>query len=287
MTTDILTNIHNSMKSFSKGQRRIAAYILEAYDKAAFMTASALGKIADVSESTVVRFAAQLGYEGYPEMQKALQNVVRSRLTSVQRMDVSADHIGRADIPAAVMQADAEHIRTTMDRLDRNAFEGAVEAISNARRVYIMGVRSSSALAYFLGHYLKYILDDVRVITSTANGEALDHVVRVSPQDVAIAITFPRYCTSTHTAVQCCGQAGAKTIAITDGPASPVSQCVDYLLVAQSDMASIVDSLVAPMSLINALIVAVAGRRRQETEDIFKKLEDIWDQYNVYEKNDN
>ncbi|MBQ7871327.1 MAG: MurR/RpiR family transcriptional regulator [Oscillospiraceae bacterium] len=287
MTTDILSNIHNNMKSFSKGQRRIAAYILEAYDKAAFMTASALGKIADVSESTVVRFAAQLGYEGYPEMQKALQNVVRSRLTSVQRMDVTADHMGRSDVLGAVMHADMDHIRTTMDRLDRQAFEGAVEAIASARRVYIMGVRSSSALACFLGHYLKYILDDVRVITSTANGEMLDHVVRVSPQDVAIAITFPRYCTSTHAAVLCCGQAGAKTIAITDGPASPVSKCVDYLLEAQSDMVSIVDSLVAPMSLINALIAAVAARRRQETEDIFKKLEDIWEQYNVYEKIDN
>lgn len=287
MTTDILSNIHSNMKTFSKGQRRIAAYILESYDKAAFMTASALGKLADVSESTVVRFAAQLGYDGYPEMQKALQNVVRSRLTSVQRMDVVAEQIGQADIPATVMHADAERIRMTIDNLDRQAFDGAVDAIVNAKRVYIMGVRSSSALAYFLGYYLNYILEDVRVITTTANGEALDHVIRISPQDVAIGITFPRYCTSTHTAMLYCREAGAKTIAITDGPTSPMSHCVDYLLEARSDMASLVDSLVAPMSLINALIAAVANRRRQVTEDIFAKLEEIWDQYHVYEKNDN
>lgn len=287
MTADILSQIHNSMKRFSKGQRRIAAYILESYDKAAFMTASALGKIADVSESTVVRFATQLGYEGYPEMQRALQNVVRSRLNSVQRMDIATDRIGQRDLLTTIMHADATHVLATMEQLDRTAFEGAVEALVTARRVYIMGVRSSSALALFLGHYLQYILEDVHIITSSSEGEALDHMARVSAQDTAIAITFPRYCRSTHAAIQYCHQAGARTIAITDGPTSPVSQYVDYLLEAQCDMASIADSLVAPMSLINAVIIAVTNRLRQETEEVFERLERIWEQNEVYEKIDN
>ncbi len=286
MTADILGHIHNSMKQFSKGQRRIAAYILESYDKAAFMTASALGRIADVSESTVVRFATQLGYDGYPEMQKALQNVVRSRLSNVQRMEISTDRIGHRDVLTTTMHADAAHILATMEQLDRAAFEGAVDAIVHARRVYIMGVRSSAALASFLAHYLRYLLDDVRLIASSSEGEALDHMVRVSPQDTAIAITFPRYCRSTNAAIQYCHQAGATTIAITDGPTAPVSQHVDYLLEAQCDMASIADSLVAPMSLINAMIIAVTNRLRQETEAVLGKLEGIWEQNNVYEKID-
>lgn len=286
MSGDVLSCIHKKMSALSKGQKRIAAYILDSYDKAAFLTAGALGKAAQVSESTVVRFAAELGYSGYPEMQKALQEMVLNRLTTAQRMEISGKRLSEHDILTSVFQSDAERIRTTGEEMDRNAFSRAVEAILGAKTIYILGVRSSSALASFLGFYFRYMFDDVRVITTAASSEMFESIVRISPQDVAIGISFPRYSTATCKALQFCRHSGAATVALTDSPTAPPAQYADCLLTAKSDMVSLVDSLVAPMSLINALIAAVAARREAETTDVFSKLEGIWDRYHVYEKGD-
>ena len=268
MTADILTNIHNKLTTFSKGQRRIATYILESYDKAAFLTAGALGKITQVSESTVVRFAAELGYDGYPAMQRALQEMVLNRLTVV----------------STILQADMDRLRHTNEHLDREAFSGAVEALLQARCIYVLGVRSSAALASSLSYYLHYMFENVRLITTPSTSEVFEQLVRISPQDAVIGISFPRYSTSTTKAVQFCRDVGARVIALTDYADSPVGRCADHVLVAKSDMVSLVDSLVAPLSLINALIVATAQRREGELSHTFAELERIWDKYEVYER---
>lgn len=286
MTADILASIHNKLGTLSKGQRRIAEYILKEYDKAAFQTAGALGKTVQVSESTVVRFAAILGYDGYPEMQKALQEMVLNRLTSVQRIEVGESRIAEGDVLTSVLQADTDRIRTTLEELNRDAFEGAVEALLNCRRIYILGVRSSSALAYFLSYYFHYMFDDVRLLTSASDSEMLEQIVRISPSDVLIGISFPRYSSATVRAMEYGRNAGATTIALTDCTSSPLARSAEYPLCAKSDMVSLVDSMVAPMSVINALVVCVAKRRKQETAQTFEKLERIWDACNVYEKID-
>lgn len=286
MTADILACIQNKINSFSKGQRRIASYILESYDKAAFQTARDLGKSVQVSESTVVRFATQLGYDGYPEMQKALQGMVLNRLTSVQRMELGTKRLRQEDVLNSVLQADMERIRTTGEKIDRDAFAGAVEALLNAHTIYILGVRSSSALSSFLCYYLKYMFEDVRLITSASASEVFEQIARISPQDALVGISFPRYSSVAVQAMKYGHNAGAKTVALTDCAASPLASHADFLLEAKSDMVSLVDSLIAPMSVINALIVAVAERRKLETTLLFNKLEEIWDLYHVYETDD-
>lgn len=283
--TDILSTIHNKLGSFSKGQKRIAQYILDDYDKAAFLTASVLGKTVQVSESTVVRFASLLGYDGYPEMQRALQEMVLNRLTSVQRMEVGAERIAQEeDILSAVLHGDAERIRTTVEEIDRAAFDGAVEALLNARRIYILGVRSSAALATFLSYYFNFIFDDVRLVSCASDSQMFEQLVRISPQDALVGISFPRYSTAAIRAMEFSNNAGAHTIALTDCQSSPVARNAEYVLCAKSDMVSLADSMVAPMSVLNALIVSVASKRRQETSQIFDSLESIWDTYHVYEK---
>ena len=286
MTADILSCIHNKMSGFSKGQKRIAAYILESYDKAAFQTAGTLGRTVNVSESTVVRFAAELGYDGYPSMQKALQEMVLNRLTAVQRIEVSSERLGEQDILSTILQSDMDKLRVSMECIDRTAFAGAVDALLSARRVYILGVRSSAALAEFFGDYLNYMFEDVRVVTGASESEMFEKIVHVAPQDAVVGISFPRYSTATSKALQYCASAGAQVIALTDCETAPIAQSADYLLTAKSDMVSLVDSLVAPMSLINALIVAVASLRRQEVTKTLDSLERVWDRYGVYEKVD-
>ena len=286
MSYDILTILQEKNPTFSKGQRRIAAYILESYDKAAFQTARDLGKSVQVSESTVVRFATQLGYDGYPEMQKALQGMVLNRLTSVQRMELGTKRLRQEDVLNSVLQADMERIRTTGEKIDRDAFAGAVEALLNAHTIYILGVRSSSALSSFLCYYLKYMFEDVRLITSASASEVFEQIARISPQDALVGISFPRYSSVAVQAMKYGHNAGAKTVALTDCAASPLAAYADYLLEAKSDMVSLVDSLIAPMSVINALIVAVAERRKLETTLLFNKLEEIWELYHVYETDD-
>ena len=284
MTRDILSVIQNSMPTFSKGQRLIARFILESYDKAAFMTASKLGKTVNVSESTVVRFAAELGYDGYPSMQKALQEMIRNKLTSIQRIEVANDRIGNQDILSMVMQSDIEKIRMTLEETDRASFRQAVDAILSAHRIYILGVRSAAALADFLGFYFNLIFDNIVLVHTTSASEIFEQLLRVGPEDVVIGISFPRYSSRTVKAMRFAKDRGANVIALTDSEASPLAEAATETLLAKSDMASFVESLVAPLSLVNALIVAVGRRRNEDVEQIFADLGQIWSEYGVYEQ---
>ena len=284
MSTDILSILQSRAPTFSKGQRLIARYITESYDKAAFMTANRLGRTVGVSESTVVRFAVDLGFDGYPSMQKALQEMVRNRLTSVQRIEVANDRLGGHDMVSMVIQSDMEKLRQTEEKLSREAFHAAVQAILGAKRVYIVGARSTAMLAGFLGYYLNYMLNNVHVVTASGTGEMFERIVGIRPEDVLIAFSFPRYSASTAKAADYCRSTGATVIAITDNPDSPLAQCADHLICAKSDMVSLVDSLVAPLSVVNALIVDIASRREKELHQTLDALEHIWDEYHVYEK---
>lgn len=284
MTEDILSQIHNRLPTLSKGQRKIAEYILSSYEKAAFLTALALGKAVQVSESTVVRFAGELGFDGYPQMQKAMQEMVRSRLTAVQRIEISTPPVAGNDLLSNVLQADMDRIRSSMELTDSQAFSGAVNGLLNAKRIYVIGLRSSAALASFLSYYLNYIFEDVRLITCGSESDIFDQIVHIRPSDAMIAISFPRYSTATVKVMHHAKTIGAITIALTDGAASPLCKPADYVLSAQSDMLSFIDSLVAPMSLINALLVALAGKREAELQNTLGQLETVWEQNHVYEK---
>lgn len=284
MNHDFLTLLQEKTPGFSKGQRRIAQYITESYDKAAFMTASRLGKTVNVSESTVVRFAVDLGFDGYPAMQKAMQEMVLNRLTSVQRIEVANDRLSGQDVISMVVRSDIEKLRQTEDTVSREEFNNAVNAILKAKRVYILGVRSVAPLANFLGYYLNYMFNNVHVISGVSAGEMFEKIVGVNSEDVVIAFSFPRYSVSTTKGARYCCSAGATVIGFTDSKLSPLGQCCDHVLVAKSDMVSLVDSLVAPLSLINALIVAIAARKEKELSRTFENLERIWDEYDVYEK---
>ncbi len=284
MNRDILTVIHENMSNFSKGQKRIAKYILESYDKAAFMTASRLGKTVDVSESTVVRFATELGYDGYPSMQRSLQKMIRNRLTSVQRIEVSYDRIGNEDVLTSVLQSDIEKIRLTMEEADHGSFQQAVDAIVGAKKIYIIGVRSSAAIATFLHFYFNLIFENVVMVTANTASEVFEQLIRVGTEDVVIGISFPRYSSRTVQAMRYASDQGATTIALTDSEGSPLASISTCTLKARSDMVSFADSLVAPLSLVNALIVAVSRKKDVELAQTFQKLEQIWDEYGVYEK---
>lgn len=281
---DLITKIQSELPGFSKGQKQIARFILEHYDKAAFMTASRLGVTVGVSESTVVRFATELGYDGYPHLQRALQEMIRNKLTSVQRMEVAGDRMGGRDVLQTVLHADTDMIRVTLDEIDRDAFQGAVDALMGAKRIYILGVRSSSALASFLGFYFNLLFENVTLVHTNSVSEIFEQVLRGGPGDVLFGISFPRYSKRTLSAMKYARDRGARVIALTDSQLSPLARVADHVLLARSDMASFVDSLVAPLSVINALIVAVGMSRRDEIEQTFNKLERIWEEYDVYEK---
>ena len=281
---DLITKIQSELPGFSKGQKQIARFILEHYDKAAFMTASRLGVTVGVSESTVVRFATELGYDGYPHLQRALQEMIRNKLTSVQRMEVAGDRMGGRDVLQTVLHADTDMIRVTLDEIDRDAFQGAVDALMGAKRIYILGVRSSSALASFLGFYFNLLFENVTLVHTNSVSEIFEQVLRVGPGDVLFGISFPRYSKRTLSAMKYARDRGARVIALTDSQLSPLARVADHVLLARSDMASFVDSLVAPLSVINALIVAVGMSRRDEIEQTFNKLARIWEEYDVYEK---
>ena len=287
MKHDIISLLKENASQFSKGQRRIAQYITESYDKAAFMTANRLGKTVGVSESTVVRFAVDLGFDGYPSMQKAMQEMVLNRLTSVQRIEVANDRIGQSDVLSTVLHSDIDKIRSTLEKIDRATFNKAVDLILNANKIYILGVRSSAALASFLGFYMNLMFDNVRLVHTTSVSEMFEQVVKVAPGDVVLGISFPRYSSRTVKAMRFCHDTGATVIALTDTMQSPIAENADLVLAAESDMISLVDSLVAPLSLINALIVAISRRKDQELAHTFSELERIWDEYEVYEKVEN
>lgn len=268
---------------FSKGQRLIAKYILENYDKAAFMTAGKLGKTVGVSESTVVRFAAELGYDGYPGMRKSLQEMIRNRLTSVQRIEVSKDLIDEHDILRSVLNADMDKLQTTLDEIDQDKFDRAVNAIISADHVYILGMRSSSALASFMGYYLNLLQENVHLIHDTSTSEVYEQILRIRQGDVFIGISYPRYSTRTVKAMKFAHASGAEVIGITDGDTSPFVGIADITLFARSDMVSFLDSLVAPLSLINALLVSIGIRSNDSLSETFKSLESIWTEHEVYE----
>ncbi len=284
MKNDILSVIRKNMPSFSKGQKLIANFILSSYDKAAFMTANKLGRTVAVSESTVVRFAAELGYDGYPSMQKALQEMIRNKLTSLQRIEVANDRIGDQDVLSMVMQSDMDKIRMTLEEVDRTQFDASVRAIISAKRIYILGVRSAASLAGFLGFYFNLIFDNVVLVSTTSASEMFEQILRVGKGDVVIGISFPRYSRRTVKAMQFARDRGAAVIAVTDTLASPLASFATHTLMAKSDMASFVDSLVAPLSLINALIVAIGRETNEDLSQTFETLEQIWAEYEVYEK---
>ena len=286
MAKSILHTIENNMSSFSKGQKRIAGYILENYDKAAFMTASELGKLVGISESTVVRFASELGYDGYPSMQRALQEMIRSRLTSTQRIQAAGDLLDREDLLGAVLQSDIDKLREIVGEADRAEFDNVVERIMRARHIYILGVRSSSFVAGYLNFYMHLLCENVTLVQSNAAGEIFEQLFRIGPEDVMIAISFPRYSKVTMNTVKFAQDRGASIIAITDNELSPVYQMSDAALLAPCEMISFVDSMVAPLSLINALLVALAHRMGTDVSTTFAELEDIWNEYGVFGKMD-
>lgn len=284
MNNDILSILQNKASSFSKGQRLLARYITESYDKAAFMTASKLGKVVGVSESTVVRFAVELGYDGYPTMQKAMQEMVLNRLTSVQRLGVANDRIGNQDVVSSVLQSDAEKLRQTSELLDREEFRSAVDAILKGKRIYILGARSAAPLADFLGYYMNFMFNNVHIVTASGASEMFEKLIGADAEDVVIAFSFPRYSAATVKGAQYCRTTGATVIGITDSRLSPLGQHCDHVLIAKSDMVSIVDSIVAPLSVTNALLVALSSGREQLLGKTFDALERVWEEYNVYEK---
>lgn len=285
---DLMRTIQLKFTRMSKGQKLIAEYILKHYDKAAFMTAAKLGVTVGVSESTVVRFANELGYEGYPELQKALHELIKNKLTSVQRIELTEDYMSEENTLKSVLKADMENIRTTLEKINNNTFEEVVASLFKAKRIYIVGFRSSQALADFLGFYLNLILDNVKVVT-TGVSDIFEQLLRVGEDDLVIGIGFPRYSTRTVESLRFSKSKNAKVVAITDSLLSPLASNADYTLIAQSNMASFVDSLVAPLSLIDALIIAVGMKEKDRISETFKKLEGIWAEYNVYtyRKNNN
>ena len=286
MERDILAQMNKESHHFSKGQRMIAHYIAENYDKAAFMTAGKLGETVGVSESTVVRFASELGYDGYPGMRRAMQDMIRNRLTAVQRIEVARQQIDNGNILDAVLSTDIDKLRLTQDEMNKTDFDRAVDEILKARTIYIVGMRSSTSLASFMGFYLNLLLDNVRLVHDTSVSEVYEQVFRIREGDVFIGISYPRYSSRTIKAMRFAADAGATVIGITDGPSSPFVGLADINLFAKSDMVSFLDSLVAPMSLINALIVAIGFRRPEALSDTFDHLEEIWKQYDVYENLD-
>jgi len=283
---NMITRIQDRLPGMSKGHKLIASYIINHYDKAAFMTAAKLGNTVGVSESTVVRFAIELGYEGYPKLQKVLQELIKSKLTSVQRIEVTSNRINESNILKSVLQSDMEKIKLTMEEIDQEGFDRIVECILNAKKIYILGVRASAPLASFLGFYFNLIFDNVNLVQTTSVSEMFEQVLRASEGDVVIGISFPRYSKRTTKAIQFVKSQGASVIVITDSKQSPIAAHADYCITARSDMASFVDSLVAPLSVINALIVAIGMRKKESVYNTFERLETIWDEYHVYEKYD-
>jgi len=282
VSNNVLHTIRSHMDTFSKGQKRVAAYILENYDKAAFMTASRLGSVAQVSESTVVRFAAQVGFDGYPAMQKALQELIRGRLTSVQRIQASRERSKGSDVLTEVMHWDMASIQAAIEQVDRREFDRAVELLLGAERIYILGVRSSSFLAGYLNFYLHLIFKNVVLVQNSAAGEIYEQMVHIGPGDVVVGISFPRYSIMAVNAVHFAHDRGADVIAITDSTVSPLYAPATASLLVRSDMISFVDSMAAPVSLLNALITELGRRRKEDVEGVFAEMERVWKKHSIF-----
>ena len=285
-TNDLLNRINNKYGSMSKGQKLLASYITDNFDKAVFLTAAKLGETVGVSESTVVRFAMSLGYKGYPEFQDNLEELVRNKLNSVQRMEVTYGRIDQSEILETVLSSDSDKIKSTLEKIDHNAFELAVNTILRAKNIYVVGIRSCAPLASFLSFYLNYMFDNVKLLHTNSSSEIFEQMIRIGEDDVIIGISFPRYSMRTLKALEFANNRNAKVITITDSVHSPMNLYSSCNLIADSDMASIVDSLVAPLSVINALIVALCMKKQKEVAKTLTMLEDIWDEYQVYENDE-
>ncbi|HIY54708.1 MAG TPA: MurR/RpiR family transcriptional regulator [Candidatus Dorea merdavium] len=283
---ELLQKIEDGYQKFSKGQKKLADFIREDYDKAAFLTAAKMGEEVGVSESTVVRFAMALGYDGYPGFQRALGELVRTKLNSIQRMEVTYGRISQGEILASVLQSDIEKIKLTMEAIDHGSFEMAVDTILKARRIYVIGIRSCAPLASFLSFYLNLICPNVTAVTTNSSSEIFEQLIRIGEEDVIIGISFPRYSMRTLKALEFASNRKAKVITLTDSVHSPMTLYSSCNLIARSDMASIVDSLVAPLSVVNALVVALCMKKQKEVISTLETLEQIWDEYQVYSKDE-
>lgn len=284
MAVDISKRIKNVYPYLSKGHKRIANLILNDYDKAVFITASALGKLVGVSESTVVRFASELGFEGYSELQKAIEELVRSRLTPNQRIDITKTRFSGEDVIESVMEEDISKIRNTLEKIDRNSFKKAVDALLAAKTVYIMGARSTEPVARLLAYNLSMIFDNVRFVNPTSLEEVFEQMLNIGEGDAIVAFSFPRYSSKMVNAVKFAKSKGADVIVVTDSESSPLVEYAGYFLMAETDMASFSDSLIAPVSIINAIVVEITKRREKEIRLRFETLEKVWDEYQVYTK---
>lgn len=282
---DFIKGLENRSKRFSKSHKLIANYVSENFEKVAYMTAAKLGAAVGVSESTVVRFAIECGFDGYPEFSHRLQDLIPSKLTSAQRAEVTNLRLGDDDILEKVLTSDIEKIKNTLQQIDRDAFYKAADAIINSKTIYIMGVRSSSAPASFMSYYFSLIFDHVRLVSSTTGGEIFEQMFKAGEGDVVIGISFPRYSKRVVHAMEYAKNKGACLVALTDSEDSPIAKLADYTLLAKSDMASFADSLVAPLSVINALIVTIGKKKNDYIQSVFTELETIWDEHDVYEKN--
>jgi DNA-binding MurR/RpiR family transcriptional regulator len=283
---DLIKRINDSYNKLSKGQKLLANYIINHYEKAVFLTAAKLGTIVGVSESTVVRFANELGYDGYPKLQRALEELVKTKLTSIQRVEVTNDRIDKSHMLKSVLTSDMDKIKHTLEEIDEEVFEAAIDTIIEANTIYIVGVRSSAALASFMGFYFNLIFDNVKLIHTNSVSEMFEQIHRISDKDVMIGISFPRYSKRTLKAMEFARNKGAQVITITDSPLSPMVQFSTMSLIARSDMVSFVDSLVAPLSLVNAIIVALSIRKKDQIVQSLEQLENIWNEYQVYDDDD-
>ena len=283
---NLLSRINQQYKNFSKGQKRLATYITDNYDKAVFLTAAKLGKEVGVSESTTVRFATELGYKGYPEFHHALEELVRNKLNSIQRMEATYERVPQSEILRTVLQSDIEKIKVTMNNLDHDAFDLAVNTLLEAKNIYIIGIRSCAPLASFMSFYLNLIFDNVRLIQTNSASEIFEQMIRISDKDVVVGISFPRYSMRTLKAMEFANNRNAKVITLTDSVHSPMNLYSSCNLIARSDMVSIADSLVAPLSVVNALVVALCMKKQKEVVATLESMEQIWDEYQVYSKDE-
>lgn len=281
-TNELIVKMNEMLSSFSKGQKKIANYIMLHYDKAAFFTAAKLGEAVGVSESTVVRFASVIGYSGYPELQKAIESLVRDKLNSIDKIELNSKNLTRSELFEKVLMSDVEKINLTLETLDRDAFEEAIESILNARRIYVVGIRSCAPLANFLGFYLNLMFDEVVQVTTNNSSEIFEQMLRMNEEDVIVGISFPRYSMRTLKAMEFANNRNAKVITITDNKNSPMNLYSSCNLLARSDMISVIDSLVAPLSVINALIVALCMKKQDKVVNTLEELENIWEEYQVY-----
>lgn len=280
--SNLITKIAERMAEFSKSQRLIGSFITKHYEQAAYMTASKLGSAVNVSESTVVRFAIEMGYEGYPEMQKDLQSYSKTRLTALQRLDITDHRIDQEHVLKSVLLQDIERIKSTVMMIDESDFEAAVDKILAAENIYIFGAMSSNALARFMDNYFQLIFDNVHFVRAINTSGIYQQLIRIGKNDVFIGFSFPRYCNSTANAAHYAASHGAEVIAITDSMASPLGTTAGHVLLAKSDMVSFADSLVAPLSLINAIITAVSIKKRTNIQSTLSRLEEMWDENGVY-----